>query len=111
MQFINGYFGGKVSQLSGLKKERPTGKDHIVRFKEQTLLVNNYHNDGIYKHNLSPELISVYEDTVNGTVESFISPKYRILGVQWHPERRFSNTGSKEKTKAMIKNFIEGELQ
>lgn len=111
MQFINGYFGGKVLQLSGLKEERPTGKDHIVCFKEQTLIVNNYHNDGIYKHDLSPKLISVYEDTVNGTVESFISQKYRILGVQWHPERRFSDTVSREKTKAMIKKFIEGETQ
>ncbi len=111
MQFINGYFGGKVSQLSGLKEERPTGKDHIVYYKDQTLIVNNYHNDGIYKHNLSSELISVYEDTVNGTVESFISEKYRVLGVQWHPEREFSDNISKEKTKNMIKKFIEGELQ
>lgn len=106
MQFINGYMGGKVSQLIFPPGERKNGTDHSVICEGEKLLVNNYHNDGIYKTNLAEGLIPVAEDTEYDVVEAFRSCDNMILGIQWHPERKFTDEGAREKTKSMIRYFI-----
>lgn len=106
MQFINGYMGGKVSQLMFPPGERKNGTDHPVICAGETLLVNNYHNDGIYKKNLSKVLIPIAEDSEYDVVEAFRSCDNMILGIQWHPERKFTNDDAREKTKIIIERFL-----
>lgn len=109
MQFINGYFGGKVSRLQFPEGERSNGKDHPLICRGETLWVNNYHNDGIYKKKLATELTSIAEDTEYGVVEGFFAKDKKVLGIQWHPERKFSNNDSRDKTRELIREFLSVE--
>ncbi|MCR5260457.1 MAG: gamma-glutamyl-gamma-aminobutyrate hydrolase family protein [Candidatus Gastranaerophilales bacterium] len=108
-QYINYLLGGKISKLDNLKIKRDIGKDHFVSIKNEKILVNNYHNDGIYTKDLAKGLKILALDEENDTVEAFTSEKYRILAVQWHPERKFSDEKSRGDTKNLIKKFINGE--
>lgn len=110
MQFLNGYFGGKVSRLH-LTGERPNGKDHPVIFQGRTLMVNNFHNDGIFREKLADGLTVLAEDMEFGVVEAFYSESDAVLGLQWHPERRFADEGALETTKSMIQCFIQNNIK
>lgn len=85
MQFINAYYAGTV--VNGLNGHVGT-EHHLISnhpvFSKQ--IVNSYHNDGITQQGLSKrlELLAHSED---GIVEAFSHTTYKILGLQWHPER------------------------
>lgn len=106
-QYINGFYGGKVSKLKDLNVQRPIGIDHPVKIGNiETIYVNNYHNDGIYTKNLSKEFKVLAVDEENDIVESFYSNEKRILCVQWHPERKFKNKKGFKRNIEIISNFI-----
>lgn len=107
MQFINGYFGGKVSNLQGLQASRAMGKDHTANLYGEEISVNNYHNDGIYEKNLAINLDIICKDVENKVVEAYYCKEKKILGIQWHPERKFSDAVAAEKTAILVKKFIE----
>lgn len=106
MQYLNGLWGGRVSVLDKLKAERPVGKDHPVDIDGEIWLVNQYHNDGIYVHELAEGLKPLAVDRENQVVEAFTAEKERVLAVQWHPERPFSTEGAQQKTAELIRTFF-----
>lgn len=108
MQFINGYFGGKVEKLSDLLIPRPNGKDHAVysEFLQKNIMVNNFHNDGVMRDGLAYGMNPFAIDSDNGVVEAFCSEEEKILALQWHPERRFESEEAKEESRRIIMDFI-----
>lgn len=106
MQYINGLYGGKVSQLRNLSNPRFIRVDHLVNIGKRCIKVNNYHNDGIYMENLAKDFKVLAVDKENGVVESFYSNNKKILCVQWHPEREFDDKKSLDESTKIIANFI-----
>ena len=106
MQFVNCYFGGTIAKLVNLPEPREIAKAHIVSSDDVELSVNNYHNDGIFLPQLAPELQPLFIDKTNNIVEAFTHKEHRILGFQWHPERKIEDSFSREYTDKLIFNFI-----
>lgn len=104
MQYLNVLQGGRLSRLEGLRVPRPIRVDHPVEVTGEQWLVNQYHNDGIYLEDLAPGLAPLAVDRENGVAEAFTAPG--ILALQWHPERPFADSGTREKTAALIRRFF-----
>jgi len=88
MQFINVYFGGRITNLN----QHPPRENHLLNisqyqeiFTPQTL-VNSYHNQGITPNELSPQLHS-FAQTDTGIIEGLYHPSLPLAAIQWHPER------------------------
>jgi putative glutamine amidotransferase len=110
MQYVNVLLGGKVSVLSGLAVDRPVGEEHPIRMGETVIMVNNYHNDGIYKSQLSTHLYPVGMDEENNVVELYRSGNHKILGLQFHPERNMQDETSKKIINELIIDFMTDSL-
>lgn len=106
MQYTNALYGGKLSVLSELPVKRPVGTDHEISIHQETILVNNYHNDGIYLSDLSHEMEPMGVDVENKVVEIYKHKTARILAIQSHPERKMSDIRSKEYITNLISDFI-----
>lgn len=104
MQYINIMLSGSISENATLKVDRPNKIDHSVKIKDDIIKVNNYHNDIIFYSDLSNELEPLAIDVENETIEAYY--KKGILGVQWHPEREFTDEYSKNYSTNLIKKFI-----
>lgn len=100
---INVYFGGSLEHgIIGHVRN-----DHELISKNLILngkITNTYHNQGIFKAGLSSELLSIAE-TEDGYIEAFKHKKYKILGVQWHPERQ-----NKRFDRELIESFLKGDI-
>ena len=91
MQLINSFFGGTLS--SNIPNHVRT--NHVVRclnllLNERPipdLLVNSYHNHGIYNYNLSPSLKITFQNIKDDLIEGITHCQYPIFAIQWHPER------------------------
>ncbi len=86
-QFLNIYYGGELHYFlpeHGARK-------HMCSYENETLMVNSYHQHGIYPSQLSTKLIGIAETfDKDPIVEAYINRSNDIsptLGVQWHPER------------------------
>src|SRR3989338_3915145 len=92
MQFINVYFNGKLTHLLSQRIIHLPRQDHPVIIQEfvaelgKEHVVNSYHNYGILKNDLSPEL-KPFAITSDGIIEGIFNPILPIMGIQWHPER------------------------
>lgn len=106
MQYLNALWGGKISKLDSLKVSRPIREDHPVDVSGERWLVNQYHNDGIYLSDLAPAFTPFAIDRENGVVEGFASETEKILAIQWHPERPFSDPRSGENTQKLVWKFL-----
>lgn len=108
MQYVNVLFGGKLAYHPKLKVKRPRGEDHKVYLvrEDREIYVNNYHQDCIFEKDLAPCLAPVAIDRDNGVVEAFVSEEMKILGLQWHPERRFETENAQEETRKIVLDFI-----
>ena len=108
MQFINGYFGGKVAKLSDLPVPRQNGKDHPVysELLKKSFMVNNFHNDGVLPEDLAEGMSLFATDSDNNLVEAFCSEEKKLLALQWHPERRFESPEAKEESRNIVLDFI-----
>ena len=73
--------------------EGHVNKKHILSSNDSKINkmeVNSYHNHGIRRSNIGKDLdIIAYSE--DGFVEAYKSKKLNILGIQWHPERQFSD--------------------
>jgi len=112
MQFINVFFGGGIIQ--NIKEHVATRHGvNIIDLSLSKLLnktiivVNSYHNQGISKECLPPELKAFAFSEKDGVVEGIYHQNYPIAGIQWHPERLGS---AKEYDKEIMKTFIEKRL-
>ena len=108
MQYINVLFGGKLAYHPKLKTKRPRGEDHKVFLLKENreIYVNNYHQDCIYEGGLAECLTPIAVDRENGVIEAYESEEMKILGLQWHPERRFGTENSQEETRKIVLDFI-----
>lgn len=99
MQFINYYFSGtKPADIGGLGFEASShvAKDHelIVSdkswaeiFLREKIVTNSYHRQGFLRDMISNEL-AIVAFSNDGIVEAVVHKKHRIIGIQWHPERK-----------------------
>lgn len=107
MQHLNALFGGHTSILTHLHALRPIGADHPVLLgRKRTLRVNNFHNHGIFTHNMAPGFSLIALDQENNVVEGFAWGEKKILGLQWHPERAFEDPESLLETTLLIEHFL-----
>lgn len=112
MQYINLLLDGNISKNANLKISRQNGLDHKASLNDGDIMVNNFHNDVIFKNQLSPKLNILAQDIDNNTIEAFYSNEMKILGLQWHPERRFRHFEGKSYSEKLIKDFINyGEVR
>ncbi|MEO0201454.1 MAG: gamma-glutamyl-gamma-aminobutyrate hydrolase family protein, partial [candidate division WOR-3 bacterium] len=117
-QVLTVFFGGSLYQdleMEGFKAihrgENGKDKEHKVVFSGvfegvfgSEGVVNSNHHQGLkgFPERLKDgEILAVSEDHL---VEAFISKKYKVLAVQWHPERHKSEISLK------LLEIIKGEL-
>lgn len=119
MQFINVFFGGTMIQ--NIKEQSISEVEHVATrhtvkitdhnvsklFGKTTIVVNSYHNQGICKEFLSPQLKAFALSEKDGIIEGIYHQNYPIAGIQWHPERPGSSI---ECDRMIIKAFIEKRL-
>lgn len=120
MQFINVFFGGKLTQ--NIAEESNQNKcllhtnTHFIKLVNKNLStvlqadrfkINSYHNQGITINNLagSLQVFALSED--DKIIEGLFHKNYPIIGVQWHPER---DCAPKKLDNILIKNFINNTL-
>jgi putative glutamine amidotransferase len=87
MQFINKYFGGKLSTVDNHVRVTHKIKFTTPQNDEGQKKVNSYHRYGIKKNDVANDLIIDSFSDNDEVVESFHHKKYKIRGIQWHPER------------------------
>lgn len=93
MQLINSFFGG--SQTLD-KKNIHVNQNHKISmdfqgnkiFLNDDFFVNSFHAFVIEQENCGQELIPIMF-AKDKTIEAFVHKKYQILGVMFHPERKF----------------------
>ena len=87
MQFINKYFGGNLSKVDNHVKVTHKIKFTKLQNDEVQKKVNSYHCYGMKKNDVANDLIIDSFSDNDEIVESFHHKKYKIIGIQWHPER------------------------
>lgn len=89
-QLINVFFGGK---LTSDKSNFPKNIHEIILFdnpfgyKNNSIIVNSFHNQIINFNQLSNELLKLAETALHKNIELFKHKSLPIIGMQWHPER------------------------
>lgn len=108
MQYLNVLYGGKLSYHPKLKVKRERAEDHKVYLVKENreIYVNNYHKDVVYENALAPCFTPIAIDRENGVIEAYESEEMKVLGLQWHPERRFGTANSQEETRKIVLDFI-----
>ena len=102
MQFLNLFFGGKLSKLNnhaGTIHNIITNSNYSKYFPK---LVNSYHNYGIKKNDVSNKFLPISFDK-NNNIEAMEHYKKNIYAIMWHPERERKNN---KKFKKFIKEII-----
>lgn len=89
LQKINVYFGGKIQTSQPFRELRPVRKNHTVELTEggEKFFVNHYHGDGIFQQTLGQGLYPIAVDQEAENIEAVKHEQYKLLAVQWHPER------------------------
>lgn len=85
MQMINIFFGGRINRVDGHVRSA-----HPINFgmnSKQAILVNSFHNFGIYRSGLGNDLM-VEAQADDGVIECFRHVSLPWRGISWHPERR-----------------------
>ncbi len=98
MQHINYYFKGNHFKLEECEKH--VAKEHPVKWNDSGLnaeypllsnfIVNSYHELGISSSTLGSELEPIAFDE-SGNIEGFRHKSLPVVGIMWHPERKFSD--------------------
>lgn len=103
MQFINVFFGGRIIHdinlniLDIVKHVRSTHFVNIIdpiflnKLDVSSFKVNSFHDHGLSEQTLAPNLYTFAISEDNVIIEGIYHPKYPIIGIQWHPERKGSN--------------------
>lgn len=116
-EFLNVAFGGKLIQNVGDKESflnhrktrhnvTVTDDSIVSSLNKDTFEVNSYHDQGLSKNELAPELIS-FATAPDNIIEGIYHPNLAIAGIMWHPERE--NLPS-EINQLLIQAFLSREL-
>ena len=85
MQYLNVYFGGKLSNITNHVNIR-----HQIFSHNESLIqnkfVNSFHNQKITEVSL-PSNFKILAVDNDENIESIIDEKNKLLGIMWHPER------------------------
>ena len=106
MQFICGFYGGKIINLNK-SLNNVVGVDHQVLCNNKKIYVNSFHNDGILLQDL-PECLEIVAIDLNGVVEAFVHKTKKILALQWHPERNFKYKEGYEISLYLVNKYLIG---
>jgi len=79
MQAIQNHFGQQLYLLNN-----HVGKRHKVKFYNETIVCNSYHNLGTKNPITCFQNIAVSEDLI---IEGIKHNNHNIYGIMWHPER------------------------
>ncbi len=109
LQMMQTFFGGS---LSACPKEKHVATEHNILITRESfekfyspkleLKVNSFHQDGILKSALSPQLQS-WAITDEDWVEGVEAKEYQMRAVMWHPER---GRPLREEDRQMIRHFF-----
>lgn len=111
MQFINVFFGGKITQnIENKLGHKHVGVNHHIQIVDEkfyfhdNLEVNSYHNHGVSIDNLASQLIpfAIVDDTL---VEGFYHKDLPVVAVQWHPERQMPSKISAQIIMSILGNL------
>lgn len=84
--YINVHFGGSISH----DVKNHVNNDHVLISENEllnNLSTNSYHNQAILEDNLSLDF-EVIASAKDNAIEAIYHKEYKILGIQWHPERQ-----------------------
>jgi len=87
MQFLNLYFGGTIKRVKGHIGNHEIMVTSLFSKGEREGVVNSYHDYGIYSENLASSL-DFFALSEDGVIEGIYHKHEKIIGVQWHPERK-----------------------
>lgn len=93
MQIINAFFGGEITRNlnNEMKDENHVACKHKILIKNGSeVVVNSFHNEGI-KHPQVSNNLKVFATSPKGIVEGLEHTTKDIVGIQWHPERKWSD--------------------
>jgi len=88
MQLLNIHFGGKLSRVerhAAVRHAAIAASDAPACFRELAD-INSYHNFGIRSSDLPPSLTPLVT-APDGTIEAFLHPREKVIGLMWHIER------------------------
>jgi anthranilate synthase/aminodeoxychorismate synthase-like glutamine amidotransferase len=104
-QAIGAAFGGKIIRAPKLFHGKTSEIKHdgkgIFRSLENPLTATRYHSLIVERKSLPRELV-VTAETRDGVIMGLRHRKYKVEGVQFHPESVLTETG-----KQILKNFLE----
>ena len=113
MQMINCFFKGKIQNLNSFHNFSKLHVNNTHRidiidthFKDcigAKLIVNSFHNFGVFNDDLSNELKSFAISRNEHLNEGLYHPKLPIMGIQWHPERA---QPSFNKSRVLVEKFL-----
>ena len=105
MQVIHEFFGGRIDHGSEGFVQKHRATQHFVRFADEDVILNSFHNNIIREDTISDQLTIEARCKYDNSVESFRGEK--ILGIMWHPERPMPDW--KWSTR-LIKDFLKEEV-
>ncbi|MGL4774209.1 MAG: anthranilate synthase component II [Clostridium sp.] len=105
-QAIGEVFGGEVIRANEIFH----GKSSVINIKKSPIFngleskveVMRYHSL-IIKNNTMSEDVEIIGETEKGEIMALAHKKYKVFGVQFHPESIFTKCGER-----ILKNFVEG---
>ena len=104
MQYINCLLGGGISTLDN---RHSVGSEHKIFTAEGVCYsVNSFHNDGILCGQLAEELLPIAFDESKTIVEAYVHKSNKIIGIQWHPERRMIDNSSVQYSISLMKEML-----
>ena len=95
MQILNQFFGGNIIKNGSNRHVKINHEIKISDIKYEKLFnndkfeVNSFHNNIITKNELHDDFNIFAIDERDDTIEGCYHKKYQIIGVMWHPERKF----------------------
>ena len=91
--YLNVHFGGSISHYvkNHVKKNHLLISDYSYLNNKST---NSFHDQAVYEHDLGANF-EVIASTDDDVIEAIRHKKYKILGLQWHPERQKINYDKK----------------
>jgi len=86
MQFIFKFYGG---QLKNINDKTHVDKLHDIKLKNGSKRsVCSYH-EFVCSNRLIPNDLEVWATASDGTIEAIEHKSHRVMGMQWHPERKY----------------------
>ena len=94
MQFINSYFNGYKNLNNSYSRidDSHVNSIHKIEIKNdyyshKLFKTNSFHENILNDTDIAEILIPFAYCSKDGSVEGFYHPSFRIIGIQWHPER------------------------